>query len=101
MGSTIKNGKNKTNKVESKKILDEVVYASEEVKNFAFSDYVKLRTGPRGMLFSFGKRHPDDKKITIYDEMLIPLDVAYVLLQIMKDQFYLLEKNQMIEVKKK
>ena len=67
-------------------------YFDESVKDFIYSDYVRVNSNRKGMLFSFGKAHPELDKFVIVNEVLLPLDVAYRLKQIIEDQL-----NQQIE----
>ncbi len=64
-----------------------VEYLSEAVKNYAFSDHVEVQSFPRGMLFSFAKFHPKTSDVIIFDEILIPFEVAKSLSEIIKGQF--------------
>jgi len=77
------------------------VYLDEKVKDFLFSDVVHVRSGIRGMLFSFGKTHPENEKFTIIKEFLLPLDVAFNLMDIMKKQFIELEKKAVIQTEER
>jgi len=72
-------------------------YASEAVKDFAYSDYVRVRAGMRGMLFSFGKVHPENDKIVIHSEVLVPLDVTFRLKEIIHDQMSELESQGILQ----
>ncbi len=79
------------------------IYLDDHVKDFLYSDYVRVRSGPRGMLLSFGKSHPDNDKFTIISEILVPLDVSFALKQIIETQLDDLVKdgiNKKIEPKK-
>ena len=98
MGSKIKKKDADKKKSAVEKRIAESVYADEVVKNYAYADYVKLQTSIRGMLLSFGKVHPDDKKVRLYHEVLLPLDVAHNLIQIMNEQFDSLKRQNVIKV---
>lgn len=76
-------------------------YTDETVKNYSFSDYVKVRSNPRGMLFSFGKIHPDSDKFIIFQEILLPFDIANSLQKIIDDQFKKLSEAGLIEVRER
>lgn len=86
-------------KVEQKGSELKYVYADDKVKNYSFSDYVRIRSGVRGILFSFGKQHPESDNVMIYSEVLLPLDVAYNLQQIIAGQFEVLKEKKIIEEK--
>ena len=75
----------------------EYEYVDESVQDFDYADFVKIRSGVRGMLFSFGKIHPERAKHMLHTEILIPLDVALSLHQIMGRQFEELERQGVIK----
>lgn len=78
----------------------EYAYIADSVKDFHFSDFVKIRSGPRGTLMSFGKYHPENEKFMIFSEILLPLDTAYSLMTILEKQFAELQERKLIEVEK-
>ncbi len=79
-------------------ISDDLEYSDEIVKDYSYYDFVKLHTNARGMLFSFGKMHPEDKVPTIYEEIFLPLDVALSLHHIMSGQFEILKSKNVIRI---
>jgi hypothetical protein len=83
----------------SQSTQENAVYLSEEVKNYSFSDFVKLRSFPQGMLFSFGKRHPDSQNPVIFHEILLPFDVAVRLGAIIGGQLERLKEEGLIEIR--
>lgn len=97
--------KSTKNEITDKNKIDsdskEYIYPDENIKNFEFYDYVRLRSGPRGTLFSFGKKHPEGDKFLIFKEVLIPLDVAYRLMKILNDHFKKMEEDGVINIDEK
>ena len=85
MSSKVKVQK-KSKKLEELVSNPSFVYANEEVKNYTFADHIAIRSFPRGMLFSFGKSHPETGETIRFKEILIPFDVATNLSKIIKDQ---------------
>lgn len=79
---------------------DDTLYLSDEVKNYSFSDYVKLRSFPQGMLFSFAKRHPDSQKPLVFHEVLLPYNVAARLGAIIGGQLEHLRNEGLIEIER-
>ncbi|MEE9441338.1 MAG: hypothetical protein V3V99_01560 [candidate division Zixibacteria bacterium] len=75
-------------------------YIDEHAKDFAFFDYVRVRSGARGSLLSFGKSHPESNEFIIFKEILIPLDVAYSLKDILINQFDEMEESGLINIEK-
>ena len=73
------------------------VYLNDQVKDYSFAEFVKLRSGPRGMLFSFGKGHPEG--IVIFKEIMLPYDVAATLSGIITDQLQHLQDEGLIEIR--
>ena len=91
--------KKKAKNAELKRTPDDVIeYLSESVKDFAFSDYVAVKSGPRGMLLSFGKAHPRSDKFVIFQEVLLPLDVAFSLGRVVQSQFERLIEEGHVQV---
>jgi len=81
-----KEKKNKK-KANSKSIrIEKAEYLNEEVKNFDFADYVRVKSYPRGMLLTFGKAHPGEQKFVFFKEIMIPYDVVLSLQKIIIDQ---------------
>ncbi len=78
--------------------LTDFIYANDMVKDFEFFDFVRVRAGQRGMLFSFGKGHPEAEKVIIFKEILIPLEVAYSLKEILINQFDDMQKSGFIKI---
>ncbi len=77
----------------------EFEYINEDVKNYAYSDYVRLNSFPRGMLLSFGKMRPEDGKFIVFQEILLPFEVAVSLSTIIKVQIdELISKGALKEV---
>jgi hypothetical protein len=76
-------------------------YLNDEPKDFSYSDYVSLRSGAHGILFSFGQSHPEKESYRIIEEILIPYDVALALRDILDMQFVRLEEKGLIKVEKK
>lgn len=62
-------------------------YLSEDAKSWDFSDYVRVTSGPRGMVFSFGKFVRDNNKYGIFKEIILPYDVVESLVKIIQGQF--------------
>jgi hypothetical protein len=58
-------------------------YVDDQVKDYEYSDFVSVTASVRGMFLSFGKNHPQGGKPIVFQETLIPLDVAHNLAQIM------------------
>lgn len=77
----------------------EYCYLDDRVKDFAFAEFVKLRSGPRGMLFSFGKGHPELGKVVIFQEILLPFEVAASLSNIIVAQLDQMKTAGLIEVR--
>ena len=73
-------------------------YFDECVKNFEYADFVRIRSGYRGTLLSFGKGHPEKEKFLIFSEVLIPLDVAFSLKKILDEQLGEMQKDGIIKV---
>jgi len=76
----------------------EPVYLDDQVKDFSFAEFVKLQSGPRGMLFSFGKGHPEVGNIVIFKEIMLPYDVAATLSGIIASQLEQLKAEGLIEI---
>jgi hypothetical protein len=80
-----------TAKEPGEKAAPEEYYLYEAVKNFEYADHVRIRTTITGVILSFGKFHPQNQKIAVFREVLLPFPVAYSLWQLIK--------NHMEEVK--
>ena len=78
-----------------------LVYDDESVKDFEYSDYARVSTSARGALLSFGKSHPDSDAITIRREILLPLDVAFALGEILSAQRKKLEESGEVVIERK
>ncbi len=89
----------KTNKKETKPITGHI-YGDESVKNYSFFDFVRVRTGKNGSLLSFGKSHPESDKFTVYQEILIPLEIGLKLGEIITNQFKELEASGQIKIER-
>jgi len=77
-------------------------YLSEEAKNWDFSDYVRVTSGPRGMVLSFGKFIRENRKYGIFKEIILPYDVMESLIKIMRDQFdQLIEQGMLKKIEDK
>jgi hypothetical protein len=98
MSSKVKEAK--TKKPSEEKKAEESLYLNEDVRNFAFSDYVRIKSYPRGLLFSFGKRHPEDQKYILFEEILLPFDVAVALQKIIGEQIDYLVSRGLLEIRK-
>lgn len=80
---------------------DEFIYAESSTRNFEYSDVIKVRSSQTGMLFSFGKNHPDlAGKPLIFREIFLPLDVGWRLKNVLEKQFASLEKDGIIKIEK-
>jgi len=77
----------------------EFYYLSESVKDYTYSDYVRVRSFPRGMILSFGKSQPDESRFSIFHEVLLPFEVAMSLSEIIKRQVDSLIKDGLLEKK--
>ena len=84
--------------VQEKKTVLPEEYINETVRDYSFSNFVRLTTNQTGMLFSFGKIHPKESKILIFDEILLPFEVAESLSRIIRDQFEKLQKQGLVEL---
>lgn len=67
-------------------------YLDESVKNFEYADWVQMRCSPLGMLISFGKTHPDTRKVMIFSEILLPLATANQVGEIISKQMAEIDK---------
>ncbi len=83
----------------SKKEEKNYFYLDESVKNFTYSDFVRVNTNNKGMLFSFGKMHPELDKHMITSEVYVPLDVVFNLKRIIETQLKELEDAGVIQFK--
>lgn len=89
-------------KLAKKEIKIEEDFLSNEVANYDFADYVRLRSTPRGVIFSFAKLQPEQKKYTHFKQILLPFDVADILSQVIRDHLDdLTEKGLLKTVKSK
>lgn len=81
---------NKTKKVKQavsdKEKEPEFYYLNEAVKDYGYSDYVRITSFKRGVLLSFGKMQPDESKFSIFQEILLPFEIAISLSKIIKRQ---------------
>ncbi len=75
----------------------ESFYINENVLNYDFSDFVKINSSPRGLIFAFGNWCPEKKKFGIFKEILLPFDVAEALSKIINNQMKELEDLNLIE----
>lgn len=98
MSGKVKEAKNK--KAADEKKSEDFFYLSDEVRNFAFSDYVRINSYPRGLVLSFGKRHPEDGKYILFQEILLPFDVAVALREIIGEQIDNLVSRGLLEIRK-
>lgn len=88
-------------KVQAKKsdtVEKNYFYFDEKVKDFIYSDFVRINSSQRGMLFSFGKVHPELDKVVIINEVLLPLDVAFSLKRIIEDHIGKYVKEGVIQI---
>ena len=74
----------KNNKAPEKSKEAEYYYLDENVKEYQFADYVRLKSTPRGIILCFGKLQVDNKKFAIFKEILLPFDVAEALSKIIE-----------------
>lgn len=84
-------------KLQKKDISKEYFYFKEDTQNHDFSDFVKLNSSPRGIILSFGKWCPEKHKFGIFEEIMLPFDVAEALSEIIKQHMKKLEELQFIE----
>ncbi len=77
----------KNEKIKTDSTSRQDFYLNEEAKNWDFSDYVRVTSGPRGMVLSFGKFIREDEKYGIFKEIILPYDVVESLNKIIKQQF--------------
>ena len=77
---------------------EDAKYIDPSVQDYSFSDYVRIKSFPQGMLFSFAKRHPEQPTTPlIFKEILLPFGVAERLGIVIKGQLDKLEKEGLIE----
>lgn len=95
-----KKTKNKSaaSKKPSKKAQPKISYLDESVKDYDFSDYVKITSMPRGMILSFGKWIPENKEYCLFHEVLLPFEVAESLSNIIQRQLKELVESGKIKV---
>jgi hypothetical protein len=93
-----KGSKGKPAEIEAKKVVLEEAYSDQSVRNYSFANFARVTANQSGMLLSFGKVHPKEMKIIIFDEILLPFDVAVSLSKIVRDQFEQLQKQGLIEL---
>lgn len=74
------------------------IYLDEKVKDFLYSDFVRVNSGPRGVLLALGKGHPESDKFVIFSEVLLPLDVAFRLKDILTKHFDEMTKKGLIRL---
>jgi len=67
-------------------------YASPEIPNINYADFVRLAPSVHGILFSFGQSHPDRDKHNITYEVIVPLNVCATLHQILDEQLKVLQR---------
>jgi len=94
---------NKIKKVSSpesgKQSAAEFYYLSESVKDYNFADFVRINSFHRGMILSFGKMQPDERKFSIFQEILLPFEVADSLSKIIKKNMdELIEKGALKKI---
>jgi hypothetical protein len=70
-----------------------VVYASSERPAIEYADFVRLSTGPNGIVFGFGQNHPTRKEVSLTYEVLVPYDVAARFHNILTEQLQGYEKH--------
>jgi hypothetical protein len=93
-----KGSKGKPSEIVAKKVALEEAYSDQSVKDYSFANFARVTANQSGMLLSFGKVHPKEMKIIIFDEILLPFDVAVSLSKIVQDQFEQLKKQGIIEL---
>ncbi|MCX6827029.1 MAG: hypothetical protein NTV06_07180 [candidate division Zixibacteria bacterium] len=86
------------NKMDEKEQTENYRYLDEKVKNFEFADWVRVQCNPLGMLFSFGKSHPEKQEFIIFSEILLPIHTAHSLQQIIMKQLEELQKKGFIKI---
>ncbi len=74
-------------------------YLNEEVLDYDFADYVKVRSFPRGFILSFGKWHPEKKKYGLFEEILLPFEIAHALGKIIDKQINELKDKGLLEIR--
>jgi hypothetical protein len=84
--------------VEAAKPLPEH-YTEDSVKDYDFSNFVKVTAFQWGLLFSFGKIHPSTPEVLKSKEILLPFDVAAALSQIIQNHLKELEEKGLIQKK--
>jgi len=67
-----------------KQLILEESNLTSEVLNYDFADHIRLKSTPRGVIFSFAKLQPEEKKFVHFKQILIPFDVADSLSQVIK-----------------
>lgn len=97
------NNKTKEQEKDAKKQLAlEESNLSGDVLNYDFADHVRLRSTPRGVIFSFAKLQPEEKEFVHFKQILIPFDVADSLSQVIQGHLNeLVEKGLIKRVEQK
>ncbi|MFH2056301.1 MAG: DUF3467 domain-containing protein [bacterium] len=72
-------------------------YVNESAASYSFANFARVTASPSGMLLSFGKIHPKERKILLFDEILLPFEVADALVKIIQDQFAKLEDDGLLQ----
>jgi len=93
-----KNNQGKNSDIERGKVTLVEQYSTESVVDYSFSNFVRVTANQSGMLLSFGKIHPQAGKIIVFDEILLPFEVALSLSKIIQNQFENLKKDGLIEL---
>jgi len=68
-------------------------YLNDSAKDYGFSDWVQVTSFPHGMILRFGKFLPEEKKFGVFQSIALPFDVANSLLEIISQQFRMLEEK--------
>ncbi|MCK4856458.1 MAG: hypothetical protein KAT58_00655 [candidate division Zixibacteria bacterium] len=76
----------------------EYIYPGDRCGEYLWSDYVRVNSGPRGILLSFGQFHPEVGKYQIIKEILLPYEVAISLRTIIGKQIDALTEKGLIEI---
>lgn len=80
----------------SREKSEEFYYIGENVEKYDFSDFVKIGSFPRGIVFSFGQWNAEKGQFGIFKEILLPFEVAESLSKIVESHIKELEKKGLL-----
>lgn len=69
-----------------------IVYAGADTPPLEYADFVRLSSGPNGVVFGFGQNHPHRSEVALTYEVIVPYPVAVKLHDILGKQLSEIKK---------